>query len=165
MAPESGQVEEDELPGIGRRYTFGLDDHQQVCVVIHHTGRRDVYLTSDPDEDPRVVSLEDDEARRLGAVIAGSYFTPAAVKRVEAAIGGLLIDWVTVREGSSVAGRSIADAEIRNRSRITIAAIVRGDESIIAPEPDEVVQAGDQLVVMGRSEDLPGFLEQFIHQG
>jgi TrkA domain protein len=163
--PAPGQIDEDELPGIGRRYTFGLDDDQQVCVVIHHTGRRDVYLTTDPDEDARVVSLEDDEARRLGAVIAGSYFTPAAVKRVEAAIGGLLIDWVTVREGSAIAGRSIADAEIRRRSRITIAAIVRGDESSVAPEPDEVVEVGDQLVVMGRSEDLPGFLDQFIHPG
>ena len=62
-----------------------------------------------------------------------------------------------------MAGRSIADAEIRRRSRITVAAIVRGDESIVAPEPDETIQAHDQLVVMGRAEDLPGFLEQFIH--
>jgi TrkA domain protein len=161
--PAPGQIDEDELPGIGRRYTFGLDEDQSVCVVIHHTGRRDVYVTTDPDEDARVVSLEDDEARRLGAVIAGSYFTPAAVKRVEAAIGGLLIDWVTVREGSSLAGATIAEAGVRRESRITIAAIVRGEESIIAPEPDEVVQVGDQLVVMGRSEDLPGFLDQFIH--
>jgi TrkA domain protein len=61
-----------------------------------------------------------------------------------------------------VAGRSIADAGIRRESRITVAAIVRGDESIVAPEPDEVVQPGDQLVVMGRTEDLPGFLDQFI---
>jgi TrkA domain protein len=160
--PAPGQIDEDELPGIGRRYTFGFDEGQQVCVVIHHTGRRDLYVTSEPDQDAHVVSIEDDEARRLGAVIAGSYFTPAAVKRVEAAIGGLLIDWVTVREGSPVAGRSIADAGIRRESRITVAAIVRGDESIVAPEPDEVVQPGDQLVVMGRTEDLPGFLDQFI---
>jgi TrkA domain protein len=163
MATETGQISEDELPGIGRRYTFGLADDQQVCVVIHHTGRRDLYLTADAEDDARVVSLEDDEARRLGAVIAGSYFTPAAVKRVEAAIGGLLIDWVTVRDGSAVAGRTIAEAEIRRQSRITVAAIIRGEESIVAPEPEEVVQVGDQLVVMGRSEDLPGFLDQFIH--
>jgi TrkA domain protein len=161
--PAPGQIDEDELPGIGRRYTFGLPDDQQICVVIHHTGRRDLYVTSDPDEDVHVVSMEDDVARRLGAVVAGSYFTPAAVKRVEAAIGGLLIDWVTVREGSPVAGRTLADAAIRQQSRITVAAIVRGDESIIAPEPDEVVRPDDQLVVMGRAEDLPGFLTQFIH--
>ncbi len=163
MAPGPGQIEEDDLPGIGRRFTFGLADGASVCVVIHHTGRRDVYLTTDPDEDATVVSIEDDTARRLGAVIAGSYFTPAAVQQVEAVIGGLLIDWVTVREGSAIADTSIADAQIRHRSRMTVAAIVRGDDQIVAPEPDEVVRVGDQLVVMGRPEDLAGFLDQFIH--
>jgi TrkA domain protein len=163
MAPAPGQIDEDDLPGIGRRFTFGLEDGASLCVVIHHTGRRDLYLTTDEDADAAVVTLDDDDARRLGAVIAGSYFTPAAVKKVEAVIGGILIDWVTVREGSAVAGRSIAEAEIRRRSRMTVAAIVRGDEQIVAPEPSEVVQVGDQLVVMGRPEDLSGFLDLFIH--
>lgn len=157
-----GPIQEDELPGIGRRFTFDLPDDAQICVVIHHTGRRDLYVTPDREGDTAVVSLEDDQARRLGAVVAGSYFTPAAVRQVEAVIGGLLIDWVTVRDGSKLVGRSIADAGIRRQSRITVAAIVRGDQSIVAPEPDEVVQAGDQLVVMGRPEDLPGFLAAFI---
>ena len=161
--PAPGQIDEDELPGIGRRYTFGLPDDGQICVVIHHTGRRDLYVTADTDRDSEVISLEDDVARRLGAVIAGSYFTPAAVERVEAVIGDLLIDWVTVREGSAIAGRSLADAAVRQESRMTVAAIVRGDESIVSPEPDEVVAVGDQLVVMGRPEDLPGFLDQFIN--
>ncbi len=158
-----GQIDEDDLPGIGRRFTFGLEDGTTLCVVIHHTGRRDLYLTTDEDADAQVVTIDDDDARRLGAVIAGSYFTPAAVKKVEAVIGGILIDWVTVREGSAVAGRSIAEAEIRRRSRMTVAAIVRGDEQMVAPEPSEVVQVGDQLVVMGRPEDLSGFLDLFIH--
>ena len=162
MATGTGQIREDELPGIGRRFTFDLPDEQQVCVVIHHTGRRDIYVSTDPDQDARVVTLEDDDARRLGAVIGGSYFSPAAVQRVEAAIGGLLIDWVTVRDDSSIAGKSIAEAEIRRLSRITVAAVVRGDESIIAPDPDEVIQPGDQLVVMGRAEHLPEFVAQFI---
>ena len=119
-------MQEDELPGIGRRFTFGLPDDQQVCVVIHHTGRRELYVTDAPGQEARVVSMEDDEARRLGAVIGGAYFTPAAVQRVEAVIGGLLIDWVTVREASPIAGRTIADAAVREESRITVAAIVRG---------------------------------------
>lgn len=160
--PTRGPVQEDDLPGIGRRFTFALPDEGQFCVVIHHTGRRDLYVTPDPDEDTAVLSIEDDEARRIGAVIAGSYFTPAAVRQVEAVIGGLLIDWVTVRDESAIAGQSIAAAAVRQKTRMTVAAIVRGKESIVSPEPDEVVAVGDQLVVMGRPEDLPGFLDQFI---
>ncbi len=161
--PARGPVQEDELPGIGRRFTFALPDEGQLCVVIHHSGRRDLYVTPDPDDDTTVLSMEDDEARRIGAVIAGSYFTPAAVRQVEAVIGGLLIDWVRVRDDSALAGRSLADAGIRQQSRMTVAAVVRDDESIVSPEPDEVIRPGDQLVVMGRPEDLPGFLDQFIN--
>ena len=40
------RFDEDDLPGIGRRFTFGLADDRQVCVVIHHTGRRDLYVTA-----------------------------------------------------------------------------------------------------------------------
>jgi TrkA domain protein len=163
MGPAPGQIDEDDLPGIGRRFTFGLPDGASLCVVIHHTGRRDIYLSPGRDEPSESVTLEDDTARRVGAVIAGSYFTPAAVAQVEAVIGGLLIDWVTVREGSAIADRAIADAEVRRKSRMTVAAIVRGDEQIVAPAPDEVIRVGDQLVMMGRPEDLPGFLDEFIH--
>ena len=108
--------------------------------------------------------MEDDDARRLGAVIAGSYFTPAAVQagrgghrrpahRLGDRAGGLA-GWPARRSPTPRSGAE---------SRITVAAIVRGDESIVAPEPDEVIRPGDQLVVMGRPEDLPAFLDQFIH--
>ena len=69
MATETGQINEDELPGIGRRFTFGLADDQEVTVVIHHTGRRDLYLTASTDDDARVVTMEDDEARKLLSLI------------------------------------------------------------------------------------------------
>ncbi len=158
-------MDEDELPGIGRRYTLTTDDGGQVCVVIHHTGRRDLYVSGSPTAESQVVSVEDDVARRLGAAIAGSYFTPAAVRRVESAIGGLVIDWVTVPASSALAGSSIADAAIRRRTRVTVAAIIRGDEQLVAPDPDEVVVAGDQLVLMGRPEDLPAFRDLFLDAG
>ena len=41
------------------------------------------------------VTLTDDQARRLGAILAGAYFKPAVVEEIEAVVGGLLIDWVT----------------------------------------------------------------------
>ncbi len=161
MATEHPGIEEQDLPGIGRRYTLTTGDGA-LSVVLHHSGRRDLYLSTSEDDDPEVVSLEDDDARRIGAILAGAYFTPAAARQVEAVIGGLLIDWVTVRPGSPVVDTSIADAEIRRRTRITIAAIVREDVSLVAPEPSEVIRAGDRLVVVGRPDDLPGFVAEFI---
>ncbi|MGH9280878.1 MAG: cation:proton antiporter regulatory subunit [Acidimicrobiales bacterium] len=153
-------VSEQDLPGIGRRYDLTTQDGERVSVVIHHSGRRDLYAFAG--DDAATVSLGDDQARRLGAILAGAYFKPAVAARVEAVIGGLLIDWVTVRPTSPAVGRSIADLEIRRRTRMTVAAIVRGDESLVAPEPTEVIAAGDRLVVVGRPEDLSGFVERVI---
>jgi K+/H+ antiporter YhaU regulatory subunit KhtT len=77
------------------------------------------------------------------------------VERIESLIGGLLIEWVTIRDDSPAAGHTIADLEIRRRTRMTVAAIARADgTSVIAPEPREALHAGDQLVVIGRPEDF-----------
>ena len=152
------QIHEQELPGIGRRYSVQAEG-AEVSVVIHHSGRRDVYL-SDPTghHPPSVATLSDDQARRLGAVLAGAYFQPTLTRQIEAVVGGLVIDWVTVVEDSPGAGRSIADLQVRRRTRMTIVALLRGDEVVVVPEPSEVLEAGDRVVVVGRPEDLDGFV-------
>ena len=154
----SDQIREQELPGIGRRYSVQADGGE-VSVVIHHSGRRDIYLADTTGHrQPAVATLSDDQARRLGAVLAGAYFQPTLTRQIEAVVGGLLIDWVTVRPDSPGAGRSIADLQVRRQTRMTIVAILRGDEVVVVPEPTEVLHAGDRVVVVGRPEDLDGFM-------
>ncbi len=158
MNTPSEPITEQDLPGIGRRYQLNDDAGHIVTIIVHHSGRRDLYLVGAGGGEPHAASFTDDQARRLGAILAGVYFKPAAVAQVEAVIGGLLIDWVTLHERSPAIGRSIADLEVRRATRMTIAAIVRGDSSIVAPDPATVLEAGDRLVVIGRPEDLSTFL-------
>ena len=157
------------LPGIGHRYTLPAADGARVVVVIHHSGRRDLYAFppgASGDQPPAAgISLTDDQARRLGAVLGGAYFTPAVVADVETVIGDLLIDWVTVRTDSPATGHSIAELEIRRRTRMTVVAILRDGTTVLAPEPDERIRAGDRLVVVGRQEDLAGFLHHVVGPG
>jgi TrkA domain protein len=154
----SEQIHEQELPGIGRRYSVQAEGGE-LSIVIHHSGRRDVYLSDDAGRGvPAVATLTDDQARRLGAVMAGAYFQPTLTRQIEAVVGGLLIDWVTIASGSPGAGRSIAQLEVRRRTRMTIVAILRGDDAIVTPEPTEVLQPGDRVVIVGRPEDLDGFV-------
>ena len=155
-------VTEHELPGIGRRFDLrGLAD-DRVAVVIHHSGRRDLYVLDEEGEPGECLSFSDTQARTLSAVLGGAYFQPAVAEEMEAVVGQLLIDWVTLHEDSPGAGRSIADLEVRRRTRMTIAAILRGHDPIVAPEPSEVLAAGDGLVVVGRQEDLAGFLRLVV---
>jgi TrkA domain protein len=152
------EISERNLPGIGRSYTLETRDGTEVLAVLHNSGRRDLYLTGGGAESRTCLTLDDDEARRLGAVLSGVYFKPEVVARVEALIGGLLIDWVTVGAGAPAVDRSIAELEIRKHTRMTVAAVVHADRSsVVAPDPAQVIRLGDQLVVIGRPEDLPGF--------
>ena len=150
-------VTELTLPGIGQRYDLRAEEGGSVTVVIHHSGRRDLYMLDDVGETRAVVALTDSQARSLGAILGGAYFKPAVVEEIEAVIGGLLIDWVTLDERSPGAGKTIAELEIRTRTRMTVAAILRDQTTLIAPEPTEALLAGDRLVIIGRQEDLPEF--------
>jgi TrkA domain protein len=156
-------IEVHDLPGIGRRYDVHGEHGGRIAVVLHNTGRRDVYSyeggrgggdIGDDDADA-VVQLSDAQARQLGAILGGAYFKPAMVEEVEAVIGALLIDWLTLGEDSPAVGKTIERLEIRQRTGMTIVAIVRGREAIPMPAPDEVLRAGDRLVVVGRREDSP----------
>lgn len=161
MSPDHDDqaIQEQELPGIGRRYDQATEDGL-ISIVIHHSGRRDLYVTEKEGRSrtPTVVTLTDDQARRLGAVLGGAYFQPTIAQRIESVVGGLIIDWVTMRSDSPGVDRSIADLEVRRNTRMTIVAILRGPEAIVVPEPSEVLQARDKLVVIGRPDDLPAFI-------
>lgn len=159
----NAEIEEQELPGIGRRYRLAGRDGGSAVVIVHHSGRRDLYVMAPETEVPRAtLALTDREARTLGAVLSGAYFTPAVVDEMDAVIGDILIDWVTLRPDSPGADRSIAELEIRRRTRMTIVAVARDAGTIIAPEPTEVLRAGDRLVVVGRPEDLAAFTRHVI---
>ncbi|HXF56762.1 MAG TPA: TrkA C-terminal domain-containing protein [Actinomycetota bacterium] len=153
-------IGEQDLPGIGRRYEIVVGRGQRVVLVIHHSGRRDLYVIERHRDEPTcAVELTDDQARRIGAILGGAFFKPTVVEEIEDIVGEFAVDWVTLPEDSPAISRSIADLQIRRRSGMSVVAIVRGKRTITAPHPDEVLRPGDRLVVVGRHEDMPRFLE------
>lgn len=153
-------INEQDLPGIGRRYEIIASRGQRVVLIIHHSGRRDLYVMDRHREDPAcVVELTDDQARRIGAILGGAFFKPAVVEEIERIVGEFVVDWVTLSEDAPAVGRSIADLQVRRQSGMSVIAIVRGKKAITGPDPSEVLMAGDRLVVVGRREDIPKFVE------
>lgn len=66
-------VGEDELPGIGRRYSVACDDGGVLTIVIHNGGRRDLYVTCPDGGDPANVSMDEWKARAVAGIIAGAH--------------------------------------------------------------------------------------------
>lgn len=56
--------------------------------------------------------------------------------------------------GSPVAGRMIRETKLRATTGASIVGIERNGESVINPDPDEELQAGDVLLLLGHPEQL-----------
>lgn len=151
-------VTQDELPGIGRRFEVRCEDGGVLTVVLYNNGRRDLYAFSPGSDEPSVVTLWDEQARAVASIMAGSFADPAeagAARGVQEALDDLTFDWVSLDPGSPGTERSIGDLAIRSRTGVTIMSIVRGHGVIHDPGPEEVLRAGDRLVVAGRRDRLP----------
>lgn len=144
------EVREIKLPGVGVRLEFDTAAGEQVAVVVHRGGRRElmVYDSEDPDICNTVMHLTPAEARTLSEALGGSTVTEVS-RVVEQRIEGLAIDWIEVGEDSSFADRSIADGMFRTRTGVSVVAVIRGGETVAAPGPDFVFAGGDVAVVVG----------------
>jgi trk system potassium uptake protein TrkA len=59
-----------------------------------------------------------------------------------------------------VVGKSLREADIRQQYNLAVVAIRRGEDVIISPTADEVIQANDILVVLGRIDNCEKFRDQ-----
>ncbi|MHC1592965.1 MAG: cation:proton antiporter regulatory subunit [Methermicoccaceae archaeon] len=156
------EIHETELPGVGKKYTMETKEHSVLVVVIHSTGQRELYLFEKCCEEPSFsVTLTDEEARLLGAVLEGAYYQPLVTENLELVMEGMTISWVKVEEGSALANRTIAELHIRKRTGVSIIAIIKGDEKIPNPSPDTTLMLKDTLMCIGSREQFDAFKKQF----
>ena len=154
------EIHESKLPGVGVRYEFESAEGTRIGVISHRTGLREIYVSKpdEPDEFRRVLGLAPDEARTL-AELLGASRVAEQLAELQQRIEGLVIDWLPVREDSAYAGRPIGDTQLRARTGVSVVAIVRGDEAVPAPGPDQVIASGDYLVVVGTARGIEQAVE------
>lgn len=67
------------------------------------------------------------------------------------------LSWISIDEGSSAVNRSIAELDIRQKTGVTILAVVRNSKMQHNPPPDFSFKAGDLLGVVGLSDQIDDF--------
>lgn len=144
------EVQQTNLPGLGIRYEFLTSRGDRIGVIHHRTGRRELFLADPEDADASgaIATLDEDDSRTLAELLGGAR-VEEQLAVLHQQVEGLAIDWLPVAEGTPYAGRTIGDTAARTRTGSSIVAIVRGDEAVAAPGPDERIEAGDTLVVVG----------------
>jgi TrkA domain protein len=155
----ANELSQTRLPGVGVKYTSLTAHGGRLTVILHNEGQREIYWFrhADDDEPEAVIALEDDEARQLGAIIGGAYDRPKVVEELEMAFGELSIEWVPVPDTSPAIEKTLAECAFRQRTGITIIAILREPEPVAGAQPGDVVQAGDTLVTVGKLGQYPAF--------
>jgi len=153
------EIREVKLPGVGVRYEFETAEGNRIGVISHRTGLREIYLShDDPDEFKRVLGLSPDDARTL-AELLGATRVAEQLAELQQRIEGLVIDWLHVRDDSFYVGKTIGDTRLRTRTGVSVVAIVRGEEAVPAPEPDQSLESGDYLVVVGTARGVEQAVE------
>jgi voltage-gated potassium channel len=96
---------------------------------------------------------------QIGAMqMAQTALRPTVVDFVELATNAenfeLSMEEITIAEGSSLAARSILEANLGQRLGVIVVAIQRDKRMEFNPEAKTEMRAGDKLVVLGRPESL-----------
>lgn len=150
------KVEEVTLPGVGRKYTLTLQGGEKVVVVVHHSGKRELQVLGEDEEALVSLELEDEEARELGAILAGVLFHPEAVGDVRSKLGAKVIEWFRIAPGSRLAGRLLGSVPLPPGAYV-LAVDRPGAPLFPNPGPETLLEPGDILVVAGTREAVEAF--------
>ncbi|WP_436925334.1 cation:proton antiporter regulatory subunit [Halosimplex amylolyticum] len=147
-------VYETEVPGVGRKFELEIDDDRRLVVVIHHDGKREVYLRPSPEADSeRLFTLSGDEARKLGSILDGAYFQPVELDDAQVPLGEAIMEWHTVGADADIVGATLEECAVRQRTGTSLIAIQRGGDTIPNPPADTVIEPGDTVVALGTREE------------
>ena len=145
------------LPGVGLRYEFTTEEGQRIGVVARRSGDFEfvAYSGDDPDAVLPLFRLGPEEADAVTEILGA----PRIAERfadLTREVPGLNAGQVEVTAGSRFADRTLGETRARTRTGSSIVAIVRGEDVIASPGPEQRLRAGDILVVIGTQQGITG---------
>jgi len=147
------RIERTPLPGIGIRYNFTTESGQEVGVICHVSGRREivVYETSDPDKVRCTTPLGIEEAHHLSDLLR-NVVTADHVARLADATNGVNVTRIEIDDHSPFAGRVLNPAELSTKTGASVIAVIRGGEVIA--NPAVTLRVGDRVVAAGKGKAI-----------
>ncbi|WP_435201031.1 cation:proton antiporter regulatory subunit [Janibacter sp. GS2] len=143
------------LPGVGVRYELPTESGLHLVFVVHRDGSVELstYPRNDADRALSVVKLSAAEA----LTVAGVLGAPQLVERfadLSREVPGLQSARFALHSTSPHVDLPLGATQARTRTGCSIVAIVRGDDVVTSPGPDEIMREGDVLVVIGSERGL-----------
>jgi CPA2 family monovalent cation:H+ antiporter-2 len=102
-----------------------------------------------------VIALQVDLIRRQGySMLRGLDLPRQTLDQLGQILAATTTESFMVPKGSPAAGRSIRELQLRKMTGVTIIAMVRSGKTLTNPSPDEVIDAGDIVVMVGNHAQL-----------
>jgi TrkA domain protein len=144
------------LPGVGVRYDFTTRQGERFAVVTRRSGHVEFMAYGDDPDTPVPLWRLDAEEAEVLAELLGAPRIAERFADLTKEIPGLGAGQVPVTGSSPHAGRPLGDTRARTLTGASVVAVVRGDTVVASPRPDEILRAGDVLVVIGTHEGIAG---------
>jgi TrkA domain protein len=149
-----------ELPGVGSKHTLDLATGDELVVVDHRIGHWELARVSADGDTATLLKLSPEEAGELGRILSRGEVA-LEDSRKQMLFEEFAIEWVTIDAQSPLVGQTLRDAGIRERTGVSVIALIRPEQSIPSPPPETVFAAGDTLVVIGLRGPIERFVEHF----
>ena len=157
-------VREADLIGIGRKFQVETSYGDEVVIVIHDDGRRELYsFDAEENESTSILTLNDEESRQFAGILGGMSYKPKALENVEVALNDLTIEWYKVPPESTAKGKTIGELEVRKKTGAMIIAALHNGKTVINPGPDYVIEQGTTLVVSGMRSHITELKNILLH--
>ena len=149
------EVTETLLPGVGMRYEFETEKRQRVGVIVYRDGTSEIigFSGRDPDAARTLLHLTAEEADAIAEILGAPRFA-RKLADLTREIPGLHSEPIRLPATSGFVGRQLGETHCRTVTGASIVAIVRGDEVISSPAPDQLLLAGDTLVTIGTASGI-----------
>lgn len=158
-------IQETPLPGIGVRHEFETADGDRLGTITHRGGRRDLLIfdREDPDACAQVVRLNEDDTDALTDLLGGSRVVQGQ-HAAQQSVGGLTVDWLPITPNWSCSGCAIGDTGLREKTGVTVVAVVRGGQTLPVPDASFRLQPGDMAIVVGPPPSIKA-AQQLLQRG
>lgn len=153
------------LPGVGKKISFINGEEKMLVMIIHYTGKRELYFFDDYEDDEAIFSynLSAEETKQLGAQLLGSNTNTDIsenLERMKKVQKQVIVEWVDVTKRSPIVGKSFSELKQLLPVGVSLIGFFRNEEFIVTPPESSLLETKDTIMVVGKHEYISKFLKQ-----
>ncbi|MFC0470677.1 TrkA C-terminal domain-containing protein [Halalkalibacter kiskunsagensis] len=148
-----------DLPGVGKKISFVNAENQMMAIIIHHTGKRELYFFEDVDDDEAIFSfnLSSEDTKQLAAQLLGASFSPIdseKLEKIKIARKQIVVEWIDITKQSKVAGLNVSVLKAKMPSDASLIGIFRNDEFLVDLKQNLLIEIKDTIMVVGKKDSI-----------